>query len=202
MDCSSAPGIFGSVLRVISKGGFQLEQAHDTRRAEVHFPSDVLRTTGCAPAALVTIQRGGAGPLSDAAGQGRGERKLILGFDIGSTGSKAVALDVETEEMTWEGYTQTNGNPVGAAQMLMQQFVESPARRHPVLAIGATGSGREIVGSLMATCYGVDAVYILNEIAAHAAGACRTGRGDSRDGENAHRMPRGELALAPAGMKR
>ena len=35
-----------------------------------------------------------------------------------------------------------------------------------------TGSGREIVGSLLTNCYGPKAVFIQNEIAAHAAGAC------------------------------
>ena len=119
--------------------------------------------------------------------------ELILGFDIGSTGSKLVALAVDSGEVTWEGYLRTRGNPVGAAQELLRQFVEqnrglnpktevpragAPAplrtsvfRLNPVLAAGVTGSGREIVGSLMTSCYGPDAVFILNEIAAHAEGA-------------------------------
>ncbi len=96
---------------------------------------------------------------------------LVLGFDIGSTGSKVVALDGRRLEPVWEGYLRTGGDPVGAAQALMRQFLEGPAGRHPVRALGATGSGREIVGSLMATCYGPDAVFVLNEIAAHAQGA-------------------------------
>lgn len=100
-----------------------------------------------------------------------GPREAVLGFDIGSTGSKAVALDAGTRETLWEGYERTNGDPVGAAQALMRQFTESPARICRVKAIGATGSGREIVGSLMATCYDPGAVFVLNEIAAHAAGA-------------------------------
>ena len=36
----------------------------------------------------------------------------------------------------------------------MRQFADGPAARHPVRAMGATGSGREIVGSLASTCYG------------------------------------------------
>ncbi|MBI2571023.1 MAG: CoA activase [Candidatus Schekmanbacteria bacterium] len=98
-------------------------------------------------------------------------RRLILGFDIGSTGSKAVALDATSRAVVWEGYLSTNGNPVRAAQALMQQFAAGPVGAYPVLAFGATGSGREIVGSLLSTCYGVEAVYVLNEIAAHAEGA-------------------------------
>ncbi len=100
-------------------------------------------------------------------------RDVVLGFDIGSTGSKVVALDLERKEPLWEGYLRTSGNPVGAAQALMSAFLEGPAGGSRVRALGATGSGREIVGSLMATCYGPDAVFVLNEIAAHARGATR-----------------------------
>ncbi|HET8539243.1 MAG TPA: BadF/BadG/BcrA/BcrD ATPase family protein [Anaeromyxobacter sp.] len=96
---------------------------------------------------------------------------VVLGFDIGSTGSKVVALDVERKEPLWEGYLRTGGNPVGAAQALMSAFLAGPAGGSRVRALGATGSGREIVGSLMATCYGPQSVFVLNEIAAHARGA-------------------------------
>ncbi|MBW2277964.1 MAG: CoA activase, partial [Deltaproteobacteria bacterium] len=102
---------------------------------------------------------------------GDDETPLILGFDIGSTGSKAVALDMMLAEAIWEGYVSTNGAPVKAAQALMQQFVDSEFAERSVLAVGVTGSGREIVGSLMSTCYGADSVFVLNEIAAHAEGA-------------------------------
>jgi predicted CoA-substrate-specific enzyme activase len=96
---------------------------------------------------------------------------VILGFDIGSTGSKVIALDAAQGEPLWEGYLRTNGDPVGAAQALMKEFLAGPAGAHPVKALGATGSGREIVGSLLATCYGTESVFVLNEIAAHAHGA-------------------------------
>jgi predicted CoA-substrate-specific enzyme activase len=117
--------------------------------------------------ALPRVRRLPASP----AREWEGARDVILGFDIGSTGSKAVALDLEWREPLWEGYLRTNGDPVGAAQALMRRFLESPAALHRVRGFGATGSGREIVGSLLATCYGRDAVYVLNEIAAHATGA-------------------------------
>ncbi len=96
---------------------------------------------------------------------------LILGLDIGSTGSKAVALDASTRAVAWEGYVNTDGDPVGAAQKLVRAFAESGVAPSRVVSLGATGSGREIVGSLAATCYGGEAVYVLNEIAAHAEGA-------------------------------
>jgi len=112
---------------------------------------------------------------------------LILGFDIGSTGSKLLALAAgpapgaaggppgapgrERADVLWQGYRRTLGDPVGAAQALWAQFVAEYRVAHRLVAVGVTGSGREIVGSLLATCYGRDAVFILNEIAAHAAGA-------------------------------
>jgi predicted CoA-substrate-specific enzyme activase len=94
----------------------------------------------------------------------------LLGLDIGSTGSKAVLLS-RAGKVLWEGYLRTNGDPVGAAQGLVRALREGPAQHHHVAGVGVTGSGREIVGSLLASCYGGEAVYILNEIAAHAEGA-------------------------------
>jgi activator of 2-hydroxyglutaryl-CoA dehydratase len=100
-----------------------------------------------------------------------GNGRLILGFDIGSTGSKIVALECETCKVVWEDYVSTNGQPVAAAQALMARFAASEAGARPFVAFGATGSGREVAGSLLATCYGSDSVYILNESVAHAEGA-------------------------------
>ncbi len=119
-------------------------------------------------ASLANVTRMPPPPAPDPA---EGPRDLILGFDIGSTGSKAVALDAAAGGLLWQDYAATSGNPVGAAQELMRRFSESPAAAHPVRAAAVTGSGREIVGSLLATCYGPDAVFVLNEIAAHAEGA-------------------------------
>lgn len=96
---------------------------------------------------------------------------LLLGFDIGSTGSKLVALDVPNRMPVWEQYCATNGDPIRAAQELSRRFLDKVGLHPPILAFGVTGSGREIVGSLLATCYGNESVLILNEIAAHAAGA-------------------------------
>jgi activator of 2-hydroxyglutaryl-CoA dehydratase/predicted nucleotide-binding protein (sugar kinase/HSP70/actin superfamily) len=98
-------------------------------------------------------------------------RRLVVGFDIGSTGAKAVALDLATRETVWEAYRQTLGNPVGAAQDLLRRLGEHPAAKYPIAAFGVTGSGREVAGSLLTSCYGKEAVFIVNEIVAHATGA-------------------------------
>ncbi len=110
---------------------------------------------------------------------------VILGFDIGSTGSKVVALDLARREPIWEGYRRTSGDPVGAAQALMRDFLAGPAgevrgpRASARPAAAARSSARS---SRPATAR--DAVFVLNEIAAHAKGAPPlrpAGRHDLRD---------------------
>ncbi len=102
---------------------------------------------------------------------GGASRRVVLGFDIGSTGSKTLALDADDMRPVWEGYLNTLGDPVEAARRLAAKFLEETGGLHEVVAIGATGSGREIVGSLMSSCFGPEPVFVLNEIAAHAEGA-------------------------------
>jgi predicted CoA-substrate-specific enzyme activase len=98
-------------------------------------------------------------------------RRVELGLDIGSTGSKAVAVDITDGTAFWETYLNTEGAPVSAAQRLVARFGEQLGATADLVGIGVTGSGREIVGSLLRTCYGDDRVFVLNEIAAHARGA-------------------------------
>lgn len=121
-------------------------------------------------AALARVRRMPAPPLAELDGD---PHRLVIGLDIGSTGSKAVALDVASGQTVWEAYRQTLGDPVGAAQDLLRRFTVSSVAAHPVVAFGATGSGREVAGSLLTSCYGKDAVFIVNEIVAHATGALR-----------------------------
>jgi activator of 2-hydroxyglutaryl-CoA dehydratase/predicted nucleotide-binding protein (sugar kinase/HSP70/actin superfamily) len=164
VDCHCEPGAAGRAR-------------HDTRGAKlpdlgrlfIAVPSAKLEKLPPLAASLDKVRRMPPRALMPvAAGE---KRPLIFGFDIGSTGSKAVALDAATNAPVWEGYRPTYGDPVGAAQALLQQFTAGPVAHCPIVAFGATGSGREITGSLLATCYGKDAVFMLNEIAAHAEGA-------------------------------
>jgi predicted CoA-substrate-specific enzyme activase len=99
------------------------------------------------------------------------EREVFLGFDIGSTGSKVVAIDAESAEPVWETYLNTEGAPVAAAQRLVERWVTQIGARGRIVGLGVTGSGREVVGSLLTTCYGRGRVFVMNEIAAHARGA-------------------------------
>ncbi len=127
-----------------------------------------LETVPALAAALPQVRRMAAQPLVSLEGR---SAPLVLGFDIGSTGSKAVAIEGASGRTAWEGYRRTLGDPVGAAQDLLRQFMAGPVAHCPVACFGVTGSGREIVGSLLTTCYGKERVYVLNEIAAHAEGA-------------------------------
>jgi len=130
-------------------------------------PTTHLERVPALATALSRVHRMTAAPLPAT----EEARDVVLGFDIGSTGSKVVALDLAQRQPLWQEYLRTNGDPVGAAQGLMRRFLDSPAAIHRVRGFGTTGSGREIVGSLLTVCYGPQAVYVLNEIAAHAAGA-------------------------------
>ncbi len=96
---------------------------------------------------------------------------VTLGYDIGSTGAKAVAVDRGKQSIVWQAYMDTLGDPIGAAQRLTRRFLEETGGRHTVFSLGVTGSGREIVGSLMTSCFGPEPVVVMNEIAAHAQGA-------------------------------
>jgi activator of 2-hydroxyglutaryl-CoA dehydratase len=68
------------------------------------------------------------------------KRGVYFGFDIGSTGSKAVAIDEGGGEPVWESYLSTEGAPVDAAQKLVASWVEQVGELGQVRGIGVTGS--------------------------------------------------------------
>ncbi len=108
---------------------------------------------------------------AEPAASGPAHQGLVLGLDIGSTGSKLVAVGGEPPAPFWEGYRNTSGDPVGAAQALVREFAQANPEHAEIKGIGVTGSGRDIVGSMLASCYGEARVSIQNEIVAHARGA-------------------------------
>lgn len=102
---------------------------------------------------------------------GEARRRVVLGLDIGSTGAKAVVVEAVGGGTLWDAWRRTLGNPVGAAQGLVADLLAAHGERVDVVAVGITGSGREIVGSLASSALDPARVFVLNEIAAHAAGA-------------------------------
>jgi len=100
------------------------------------------------------------------------ETPVVLGLDLGSTGSKAVLTSIETGEAVLDVYDRTNGNPIDAAYRLIQEICKQGSP--DIRAIGLTGSGREAVGTLVRGVFpDSDRVIILNEIVAHATAAIR-----------------------------
>lgn len=97
--------------------------------------------------------------------------RVYLGLDIGSTGAKAVAIRADRGSAIWETYLDTMGAPLAAAKGLLKRFDSELGESTKVVGLGVTGSGREVVGSLLRVCYGEARVFVLNEIAAHARGA-------------------------------
>jgi len=93
--------------------------------------------------------------------------EYILGLDVGSTTTKAVLVRTDTRAITAGVYLRTAGDPVGASRRCYREILaQLPAGLSPdIIAVGTTGSGRQIAG-LHAQTPGV-----VNEIVAHATAA-------------------------------
>ena len=92
---------------------------------------------------------------------------VYLGFDIGSTSTKAAVL-AEDGQMTAGFYTRTAGRPVKAVQSLLaalDDFERRSGATFKVLGAAATGSGRKLAGRV------IGADLIIDEITAHARAA-------------------------------
>ncbi len=107
-------------------------------------------------------------------------RPAILGLDLGSTGAKAVLVDLDTGDPLLDVYDRTRGNPVEASRRLLKAILDQGAP--DVRAIGVTGSGRTAVATLLEGVFPAGGrVVVLNEIAAHATAAIRVDEGDGED---------------------
>ena len=69
---------------------------------------------------------------------------VVLGIDLGSTGSKAVLCDLATGELVGDAYDRTRGDPVSAALGLIAGLLRD--FNPDIRAVGLTGSGREAAG--------------------------------------------------------
>ena len=93
-----------------------------------------------------------------------GDGPMILGVDAGSTTTKAILLDSQTQGVVATHYTRTRGDPVQATRECLRALVERVGNRR-VNLVGTTGSARELAGAYLGT------EHVYNEISAHAAGA-------------------------------
>ncbi|MDR3011598.1 MAG: acyl-CoA dehydratase activase [Chitinispirillales bacterium] len=91
--------------------------------------------------------------------------ELIIGLDVGSTTTKAVALRTKDNAVVASVYLRTNGNPVKASRECYAAILEQITVPVNITGLGTTGSGRQIAG----LHGGTDGV--INEIIAHATAA-------------------------------
>lgn len=113
------------------------------------------------------VTRLAAPPIPD----GADREPCVLGLDLGSTGSKAVLTSLASGQAVLSVYDRTRGNPVGAAERLLEAVLSRTAP--DVRAIGLTGSGREAVATVLRAAYPERqaSVVVINEIVAHATAA-------------------------------
>lgn len=91
--------------------------------------------------------------------------ECILGVDVGSTTTKAVAVRLRDDAILASSYLRTMGDPVTAARQCFKEIRDSLDVPVKFRGLGVTGSGRKLVGLYCET----KAVY--NEIMAHARAA-------------------------------
>ncbi len=92
------------------------------------------------------------------------EMDVFLGIDVGSVSTNFALVD-ERGRVIDEIYVRTEGRPVKVVRENLLSLGEKWGRRVRVVAVGTTGSGRELVGEL------VGADVVIDEITAHKTGA-------------------------------
>jgi predicted CoA-substrate-specific enzyme activase len=90
--------------------------------------------------------------------------EAYLGVDIGSTTTKTVLMDTDTN-ILHKQYVQTQGKPIKVTQRLLEGIRQDFGSDFEPLGICTTGSGRYVVGDFL----GAD--LIVDEITAHARAA-------------------------------
>ena len=151
--------------------------------APVTLPADAVALVRPARSRIARLEPAAAGPgcvrrldgagPTPAAGDAAFARPAVLGLDLGSTGSKAALLDLESGATLASVYRRTEGNPVEAAQALVAEVGERiPA---PVVAVGLTGSGRDAAAAVFRAAFPDlgERLTVENEIVAHAVAAAR-----------------------------
>jgi len=90
-------------------------------------------------------------PSSDSPSGVPQDSPVILGIDLGSTGSKAVLIDAHTSAVIADRYRRTDGNPIEAAGALVAEMAE--ILPNPVISVGLTGSGRDAAATVFRAAF-------------------------------------------------
>jgi predicted CoA-substrate-specific enzyme activase len=96
---------------------------------------------------------------------------FIAGLDIGSTGSKLVLIEYDTQNIIYEDYVKTNGEPLNAVKRLLHNLSVHSNIGTKIICFAVTGSGRFLIESILKNLFGPGQVFVFNEIVAHAKGA-------------------------------
>ncbi len=91
-----------------------------------------------------------------------------LGLDIGSVGTKLVAID-EHGDVIHDIFTRTEGRPIQVVTRILRELEQAVGKHIRIRGVGSTGSGRELIGELV----GADSIN--DEITAHKTGATFVG---------------------------
>ncbi len=91
-----------------------------------------------------------------------------LGLDIGSVGTKLVVID-GAGDIVHSIFTRTEGRPIAVVTRCLREVEAAVGARVHIRGVGATGSGRELIGELV----GADSIN--DEITAHKTGASYVG---------------------------
>jgi predicted CoA-substrate-specific enzyme activase len=95
--------------------------------------------------------------------------KALLGLDIGSVSTNLALIDGDGN-LIYGIYRMTDGRPVEVVKDSMKEMYSAVGHRVEIVGTGTTGSGRELIGSL------VGADVIKDEITAHKTGALHISR--------------------------
>ena len=147
--------------------GFPADPAALVRPARTRISR--LRPAAAGPGSVVRLEE----PRLSAETASRHRAPVVLGLDLGSTGSKAAVLDLATGAVLASVYRRTEGNPVEAAQALVAEVAERLTA--PVVAVGLTGSGRDAAAAVFRAAIPDlgGRLVVENEIVAHAVAAVR-----------------------------
>jgi len=88
-------------------------------------------------------------------------KKVYIGIDVGSVSTNIIGVD-EDYNVVSRQYIRTNGQPLESVKAGLRKLEADLGENIEIMAVGATGSGRQLVGTM------VGADVVKNEITAHA----------------------------------
>jgi predicted CoA-substrate-specific enzyme activase len=167
-----APAFYGALGAALlgkeTNGGDRISTMPDWSRAavEVDFPAWPVLSLGKVRFLSEEVQ---SVKRQVDTGMSAAWQKAFLGVDIGSVSTNLVLMN-ESGQVLHEIYLRTQGRPVEVVSQGLQEISQLYSDKVVVCGVGTTGSGRELIGELVA------ADVISDEITAHKTGASHVAR--------------------------